>query len=450
MEKDPTSQIALILKNNSHWKWLGPGNLLGSAEDEYFGLKVFIKYILQNHSELKKGAPNKSSTSLCQNFIDHIKTTEEGEKNEQKKAKYSNMRDIAQKMLDKEKKGEMQDEIFMTYADVFFQFQKLGVAPNEMSMVNKFLSSFDQAQKLAPSIKEEIEKITSGGLLGGTRTKPQDSARPDTAPHSPGLGGPTQRREITSETGGGDGGREPVETEEKQEKEIPDKDRKEKEEEEEEEEDLQDVKAQPPIQGAETKADKPEEDADRPEEEETEDEEVPEGLVSGPRSYQASEPKDALDETEEAKADEPQLSNLRGESPPLTTEGEAQVKKETRQVKREAELRAPTEEKGGARLQEQVIASKHGRKKRKKKKIRQQQETGERGRGGIDPEQAQALQAALMQKQKRKREKSGGKKLAEIMGKSIGVGGGCMALAKIFGGKPTTGTLFTLIKILFL
>lgn len=138
--EDRIQKLGQILEKNSTWRWLGYGTLLGDGDsNQYAGLKIFMKYVLENRTSLidqreDKGMNFDSSGTnpICRGFIKYLQT--EGE--EKKDAQLLLMANRAEAMMQMKDPslGKMNDGIFLAHA---FAFIGLGENANPRIEVTK-------------------------------------------------------------------------------------------------------------------------------------------------------------------------------------------------------------------------------------------------------------------------------------------------------------------------
>ncbi len=159
-------KLGQVLEKNSTWRWLGYGTLLGDGDsNQYAGLKVFMKYVLENRTSLidqreDKGV-NFTSTgnnTICRKFIKYLQT--EGE--EKKDAQLLLMANRAEGMMQMKDPslGKMNDGIFLAHA---FAFIGLGENANprievtQDSIVGLLEKGLIESRKQKPELGNVID-----------------------------------------------------------------------------------------------------------------------------------------------------------------------------------------------------------------------------------------------------------------------------------------------------
>ncbi len=173
MKQDIYQKLGRLIERNDSIRWLGPNSFLGDRSSDFSGLKIFAKYV----AEKKRKDPSSLTTPqkgnlLCIKFIEYLKSqAEENKTNEGLKRKYETMASKASNMLRPGADGEINDEIFVEYANVFHE---LGIGNESEEVMSKFFDALDKIKPLAPHLTKTIEGITSPtpkkleGVQGGS------------------------------------------------------------------------------------------------------------------------------------------------------------------------------------------------------------------------------------------------------------------------------------------
>lgn len=208
--------LAKLLQKNENWLWFGPNTLLGDATiDQYAGLKVFIRYILDHRASILDNREDKGvdfiaggDNSLCRNFIKFLQQKTEAEQDEKNKEQYAWMVNRAEAMMQMKDPdlGQMNDGIFLAYAFTLFKLGESAsprIDVNENSIVGLLEDGFQNCRRENPNIGNLIDKIENKQTPTLT-----PAGGGSIAPYAPSI---PQVREI--EEGGAEGyegGGEPV------------------------------------------------------------------------------------------------------------------------------------------------------------------------------------------------------------------------------------------------
>ena len=185
-------KLAQVLKKNDTWKWLGPGNLLGDKTlTQYSGLKIFIRYILDNRTAILDKRKDKGvgfattgDNPLCRHFLDYLQKKAEETKNKKDKEQLTWMINRTEAMLQMRDPslGQMNDGILFAYANTFFALGEQAqprIDVNENSIVGLLEDGFVKSRQGDPSLGKTIDGIERGKVpTGAIQTAPVLPAAP--------------------------------------------------------------------------------------------------------------------------------------------------------------------------------------------------------------------------------------------------------------------------------
>ncbi|MFH1533668.1 MAG: hypothetical protein ABID64_01945 [Nitrospirota bacterium] len=163
-------KLVQLLEKNSTWRWLGYNTLLGDGStNQYAGLKIFIKYVLENRTSLidqrEDRGVNFTSTgnnSICRDFVKYLQKKAEETGDEREKAQLLLMANRAEAMMQMQDPslGQMNDGIFLAHAFTFVALGEKGNPPVEVtqdSIVGLLENGLTQSRKEKPELSNVID-----------------------------------------------------------------------------------------------------------------------------------------------------------------------------------------------------------------------------------------------------------------------------------------------------
>lgn len=439
-----------LIERNDQYRWLGSGSLLGDRNSGFSGVRIFAKYVFdKKQRDINALNSPHSDNKLCLEFIEYLGEKAKESTDDGIKKQYEEMASRSVNMLHPGGNGQMNDKIFVEYANSFYQ---LGIGSDKETIVAKFMEALEMVKREKPALSKQVEGITSP--IPQKMEPKKGQAEPGKSAESKPLG--TEGSLDFSEEGEQDSSLD-ISSKEKTEAEAKIVNPKE-------------TQIQEPL----TK--RPEEETENPSNEKTEEQQeepLEKKAKENPEEEAEENPEEGSIENSEQEELLPADETQSGEMPEEGQIGDLSIKpseikpqkgkfeqKEARKGQRRKEMReshveTPAQDLSGTRLpghhlQEPVYSTGKGERKRgkgRKGKGIQRGNTNERMRG--NQKQMASVPSAETKQAQRASPKSGGAKIARRIFGPIGAGAGIWALLSGGSGKGAAAMTFALIKIFF-